>query len=164
MTDDFDAVEFDDVVAVALARSVARADGPRPQVKAQLLARVSVPPVPAGFSFRYDAERDWVPHPVPGILMKVLALNKTNNYATLLLDVAPGTRFPPHRHTGDEECYVVSGSLYTCGRRLGPGDFVHADGDTDHGELWTEEGCRVILIVPPEDYFPEPHSYKRPEE
>ena len=24
----------------------------------------------------------------------------------------------------------------------------------DHGELWTEEGARVLLVVPPEDYMP----------
>jgi anti-sigma factor ChrR (cupin superfamily) len=87
--------------------------------------------------------------------MKVLALNKARGYATLLLDVQPGTRFPQHHHGGAEECYVVSGSLFTCGRRLGPGDFVHADADTNHGELWTEEGCQVILVVPPEEHLPE---------
>ena len=34
---------------------------------------------------------------------------------------------------------------------LGPGDFVHADGGTDHGELWTDVGAQVLLIVPPDD-------------
>jgi anti-sigma factor ChrR (cupin superfamily) len=83
----------------------------------------------------------------------VLARNAERGYATLLLDVAPGTRFPSHHHEGAEECYVISGSLFTCGRRLGAGDFVHADGNTDHDELFTEEGCRVLLVVPPEDYM-----------
>ena len=27
--------------------------------------------------------------------------------------------------------------------------------ETDHDALWTEEGCRVLLVVPPEDYMPE---------
>ena len=53
-----------------------------------------------------------------------------------------------------ERGYVISGSLYTCGRRLAAGDFVHADAETEHGELWTEEGCRGILVVPPDDYLP----------
>ena len=88
--------------------------------------------------------------------MKVLAVNHEAGYATLLLDVAPGTRFPAHHHGGDEECYVLSGSLYTCDRRMTAGDFLHADANTDHGELWSEEGCRVLLIVPPEDYIPLP--------
>ena len=150
-----DRIEFDDRLAVALAAAAA---GPVPSggVKARLMSRVrSTHEVPAGFSFTYDSGGEWLPHAVPGIRMKVLALNKARGYATLLLDVAPGTRFPAHHHGGAEECYVVSGSVFTCGRRLAAGDFVHADGGTDHGELWTEEGCRVILIVPPEEHLPD---------
>lgn len=148
-----DVIEFDDVVAVALARLAADAAGPRPEVKARMLARLAEPPVPPGFSFRFEREGDWLPHPVPGIRMKVLALNRRSGYATLLLDVAPGARFPAHHHDGAEECYVIAGSLHTCGRRLVAGDFVHADADTDHSELWTDEGCRVLLVVPADDYL-----------
>jgi anti-sigma factor ChrR (cupin superfamily) len=88
--------------------------------------------------------------------MKVLALNRTTGYAMLLLDAAPGTRFPPHHHGGAEECYVVSGTVYTCNGRMTAGDFLHADGDTDHGELWTDEGAKVILVVPPDEELPDP--------
>jgi len=127
----------------------------RPQIKTSLLGRLgAAAPVPDGFSFRLDGEEDWIPHVVPGIRMKLLARNDARGYVTLLLDVAPGSRFPAHRHGGDEECYVISGSLYACGRKIGAGDFHHADGGSDHGELWTEEGCRVLLIVSPEDYLP----------
>lgn len=157
MTNDADAVEFDDQVALALAALTVRDDvAPPPQVKDRLLARVQTSPAaPRGFFFRFDHDGDWLPHPVSGIRMKVLALNRTAGYATLLLDVAPGTTFPAHHHGGPEECYVISGSLITCGRRLVAGDFVHADGDTDHGELFTEEGCRVLLVVPPEEHLPD---------
>ena len=152
MTED-DNVEFDEIVALGLAAAQG-GPAPRPDVKARLMARSAASADPAGFAFHYASDNRWLPHPVPGIRMKVLALNKVRGYATLLLDVAPGTRFPAHHHGGAEECYVVSGSIFTCGRRLGPGDFVHADGDTDHGELWTDEGAQVILIVPPEEHLP----------
>jgi len=89
--------------------------------------------VPHGFSFRLAASDQWLPHPVPGIRMRVLSVNRNNGYATLLLDVAPGTRFPAHHHAGAEECYVISGDVNTLGRRMGPGDFLHADHGTDHG-------------------------------
>ena len=154
---DADAVEFDDMIAVALARFASSArEAPRAEVRQQLLARLVDPPEPAGFSFHFAADPAWLPHPVPGIRMKVLAKNRRSGYATLLLDVAPGTRFPPHHHGGAEECYVISGSLYTCGRRLEAGDFIHADADTDHGELWTQSGCRVLLVVPDEEELPDP--------
>jgi len=153
MTQDTDIVEFDAIVSLALASGVEGPE-PGPDLKRKLMQRIAAPAVPAGFAFHHASDDRWLPHPVPGIRMKVLALNKTRGYATLLLDVEPGTRFPSHHHGGAEECYVVSGSIFTCGRRLGPGDFVHADADTDHGELWTDEGARVILIVPPEEHLP----------
>jgi quercetin dioxygenase-like cupin family protein len=154
MTRDLDdVVEFDEIVALALG-DLATGPAPRPSVKAQLMARIAErASVPAGYAVRVERNDDWMPHPVPGIRMKVLAVNRQSGYATLLLDVQPGTRFPAHHHNGDEECYVVSGSILTLGRRLGPGDFVHADRGTEHGELWTDEGARVLLVVPPEDYM-----------
>ncbi len=155
MTDEIDTVEFDERVALALAVAAA-ADGPAPvpDVRRRLLERVRATREPAGFVFHWARDDRWMPHPVPGIKMRVLAVNKKRGYATLLLDVAPGTRFPQHHHGGAEECYVVSGSLFTCDRRLQAGDFVHADENTDHAELWTEDGCQVILVVPPEEHLP----------
>jgi anti-sigma factor ChrR (cupin superfamily) len=153
--DTVDPIEFDEVLQLALAESAAAAGvSPSPDLKRRLMHRVHEATEPSGFSFTWRADDNWIPHVVPGIRMKVLALNKQRGYATLLLDVQPGTRFPAHHHGGAEECYVISGSLFTCGRRLDAGDFVHADGDTDHGELWTEEGCQVILVVPPEEHLP----------
>ncbi|MGH9141069.1 MAG: cupin domain-containing protein [Vicinamibacterales bacterium] len=153
MSDDDESVTFDDLVALGLA---AAASGPQPGplVRQRLMTTIAASAEPAGFTFHHASDDRWLPHAVPGIRMKVLALNQARGYATLLLDVAPGTRFPSHHHGGAEECFVVSGSIFTCGRRLGPGDFVHAEADTDHGELWTEEGAQVILIVPPEEHLP----------
>ncbi len=150
MPDQTDAVEFDELVAYALAEA-AWGTAPRPALKSLVLARVAQEAaVPAGFAFQFAAD-DWLPYPIPGIRMKVLARNEISGYATLLLDVAPGVRFPAHHHRGAEECYVISGSIQTLGRRLGAGDFVHADAGTDHPELWTEEGARVLLVIPPEE-------------
>jgi anti-sigma factor ChrR (cupin superfamily) len=155
MNDERDVMEFDEAVAVALAETAAAGSpGPRPELRQQMMARVRAATEPAGFAFLWRRDNQWLPHPVPGIRMRILALNKRRGYATLLFDVAPGTRFPAHHHGGAEECYVVSGSLHTCGRRLTAGDFVHADEHTDHGELWTDEGCQVILVVPPEEHLP----------
>ena len=153
--DDLDVIEFDELTSLALAEAGAiGAPEPRAEVKRLLMERVRAIQAPEGFVFKWADDNRWLPHSVPGIKMKILAVNTRRGYATLLLDVAPGTRFPAHHHGGAEECYVVSGSLFTCGRRLGAGDFVHADAETEHGELWTEEGCRVILVVPPDEHLP----------
>ena len=145
-----DCVEFDDVVTVALASLVSGPE-PRPIVRDRLMAQIAADAAtPPGFAFRFAKDDDWEPYPVPGIRMKVLSVNRRSGYTTLLLDVQPGTQFPAHHHDGDEECYVISGSVLTLGRRLGPGDFIHADAGTDHAELWTDEGARVLLVVPPD--------------
>ena len=155
MTNDTDLVEFDEAVALALAEAAASA-APRPDVRRLLMDRVRAATEPSGFAFHWTKDEQWLPHPVPGIRMRVLSVNRNNGYATLLLDVAPGTRFPPHHHAGAEECYVIAGAVYTWGRRLGPGDFLHADPGTDHGELWTDVGAQVLLVVPPDDDLPNP--------
>ena len=158
MTDDSnDPIEFDEVTLLGLAWAADTGETPSAHVKQHLMERIysTADAIPAGYSV-IESAAGWLPHPVAGIKMKVLSLDRRRNFATVLFDVAPGSRFPQHHHDASEECYVLSGSLYACGRRLVAGDFIHADGDTDHDELWTEEGCRVMLVVQPEDYFPEP--------
>jgi len=107
-----DDVGFDDIIALALARAADAGVAPSPDIKARLMARVQSSPsptlLPAGFRFDLETGGSWQPHPIPGIRMRVLALDRERDYATLLLDVAPGTSFPPHHHDGPEECYIVS--------------------------------------------------------
>ena len=142
-----DVIAFDESVSLALART-ALGPTPRPELKDRVLARLTPrAAAPAGFVFHLAGNDDWLPHPVPGIRMKVLAANRSRGYATLLLDAAPGVRFPPHHHTSDEGCYVIAGSVETLGRRLEPGDFLHAEAGTHHSELSTETGALVLLVV-----------------
>jgi anti-sigma factor ChrR (cupin superfamily) len=146
-----DSVEFDERLALALAEG-ALGPSPSADIRSRMMARVAeAASIPRGFLLKLAATDDWRPYPIPGIRMRVLAVNQANGYATLLLDAEPGVRFPAHHHAGSEDCYVLSGSLHTLGRRLGPGDFLHADSGTDHPEMWTEEGAQVLLVVPPED-------------
>ena len=134
-------VEFDEATLLALAHDALPVEGPRADVRTRLMTRVAeATPVPPGFAFSFSDE-GWQPYPLPGIRMKVLALSRAQDTATILIDAGPGARFPSHHHGGDEECYVISGDVNTLGRRMGPGDFLHADAGTDHGELYTEHGA-----------------------
>ena len=47
---------------------------------------------------------------------------------------------------------MISGSLTVEGRVLRAGDFHHAEGDSDHGELSTDEGVEVLLVASASDY------------
>jgi anti-sigma factor ChrR (cupin superfamily) len=72
----------------------------------------------------------------------------------MLLKGEPGASYPAHRHTGPEECYVIRGSLVVEGQLLRAGDFHHAEGDSHHGELHTDEGVEVLLVAAASDYLP----------
>jgi anti-sigma factor ChrR (cupin superfamily) len=125
-------------------------EAPSPGVKAALLARIGLPSnhtVTAG-------DGEWVQTPVPGVRMKVLAIDRARDRVTMLIRGEPGARYPAHRHSGPEECYVIRGSLLVEGQLLRAGDFHHAEGDSDHGELRTDEGVEVLLVAAASDYLP----------
>lgn len=133
--------------AEALAAAVPSV-APPPRVREQLLAKLA----PAPFTFLMSDE-GLEPHPLPGAQVKVLSHDRDRGIVTLLLRAPGGTVHPGHHHSGAEECYVIAGDVTVAGRRLGPGDFHHADAHTDHGPLTTDHGATVLLIVAAEDYL-----------
>ena len=134
-------------VSVEIAAGASREE-PSPEVRGALLARVAAP---SNHTIT-AADGAWVETAVPGVRIKILALDRARDRVTMLLKGEPGARYPAHRHSGPEECYVISGSLHVEGRLLRAGDFHHAEGDSDHGELWTEEGVEVLLVASASDY------------
>jgi anti-sigma factor ChrR (cupin superfamily) len=102
----------------------------------------------------WNSDDDWVATPLAGIRMKVLAVDKTRSLATLLIRAEAGAVYPPHRHHGPEECYVISGSVIIAGRVLRAGDFHHADDQFEHAEITTTEGAEVLIVGAIEDYLP----------
>jgi quercetin dioxygenase-like cupin family protein len=125
-------------------------EAPSPHVKAALLARIAAP----AHHTITSREGEWVQTPVPGVRMKILAIDRARDRVTMLVRGEPGATYPAHRHSGPEECYVIRGSLVVEGRLLRAGDFHHAEGDSDHGELHTDEGVEVLLVAAASDYLP----------
>ncbi len=137
---------YDASVEIALS---ANGEEPSPGVRAALLASIATPASHTTTS----TEGEWVETRVPGVHLKILAIDRPRDRVTMLLRAEPGARYPAHRHSGPEECYVIRGSLIVEGRVLRAGDFHHADGESDHGELRTDEGVEVLLVASPNDYL-----------
>jgi anti-sigma factor ChrR (cupin superfamily) len=121
---------------------------PPPGARERLLRRVDGSRL---YSVLAD-EGSWLPGPVPGTRIKLLSIDRRRDSATLLMRVDPGARYPAHHHTGGEDCYVISGEIIVQGRRLHAGDFHRAEPDSDHGELASETGAEVLLVVAAADY------------
>jgi quercetin dioxygenase-like cupin family protein len=133
-------------VSVEIASS-ASGEEPPSWIRDSLLARVAAPRNRTIAS----TEGEWVETAVPGVRIKILAIDRARDRVVMLLKAEPGARYPAHRHSGPEECYVISGSLTVEGRVLRAGDFHHAEGESDHGELWTDEGAEVLLVAAASD-------------
>ena len=136
---------YDASVEIAASAS---GEEPSPMVRDALLARVAAP---ANHTIT-STDGEWVETAVPGLRMKILAIDRARDRVTMLLKGEPGARYPAHRHSGPEECYVISGSVMVEGRLLQAGDFHHAEGASDHGEAWTDEGVEVLLVASASDY------------
>ena len=159
---------FRDVVAAIAAATTPPQTAP-PALRSRILDRVRTTPqqrpasttpqpatipasqtIPPGFAFAFG-DGAWTPTAVPGLEIRVLTVNTAAGYRVLLGKLAPGTRFPHHKHkTGAEELFVVSGDLFTAGRHMQAGDFLHADAGTDHPDLWSPNGCVALIMEPVE--------------
>jgi quercetin dioxygenase-like cupin family protein len=151
-------------VSATLALAAPQMDPPA-RVRDRLMAAIAADPAataaagapavrPANYTLGAD-EGQWNPTPFPGITMKILAIEPARNLVTMLLKGEPGARYPSHRHSAGEECYVIAGSVVIEGRVLHAGDFHHAEADTDHGDIYTTEGTEVLLIAAVSDYLPD---------
>jgi anti-sigma factor ChrR (cupin superfamily) len=69
----------------------------------------------------------------------------------MLVRLAPNTSYPPHRHAGFEELYLLEGELWIENRKLEPGDYNRAEAGTSDHRVWSETGCMCLLITSPSD-------------
>jgi anti-sigma factor ChrR (cupin superfamily) len=83
----------------------------------------------------------------PGISCKLLATDTENNRVTILVRLAPGTDYPPHRHAALEELHMLHGELIVGDKKLYAGDYLRSEpGSVDH-RVWSETGCMGVLIT-----------------
>jgi anti-sigma factor ChrR (cupin superfamily) len=100
--------------------------------------------------FRFVSANDregWKPLPVPGAWIKLLSLERDRGYAVLLGKLDAGVRYPAHVNVGPEDFCILSGDLHVSGRRLGPGDFHHADAGSYHEVNYSEQGCTLMAVL-----------------
>jgi quercetin dioxygenase-like cupin family protein len=95
-------------------------------------------------------ETDWEAV-APGISCKLLATDENKERVSMLVRLAPGVEYPPHRHAGVEELHLLDGELWIDELKLVPGDYYRAEpGSSDH-RVWSETGCTCVLMASPQD-------------
>ncbi len=104
-----------------------------------------------GFDYVLSGQGLWQDTPFPGVQFQVLHYNEKADLLTQLVRLAPGARFPAHRHGAAEQCLVLEGIVSLGTLKLRPGDFNLAAANTVHNETTTEEGCVLLIVSNPHD-------------
>ncbi|MCU0545495.1 MAG: cupin domain-containing protein [Oscillatoriaceae cyanobacterium Prado104] len=86
----------------------------------------------------------WRPFRVPGISIGNLYIDKQKCEITCLMRLDAGVTFPPHRHTGPEEIFVLEGDLTVEGEICYQGDYVRSVPGSAHSPF-TEKGCLLLI-------------------
>jgi hypothetical protein len=99
-----------------------------------------------------EPEARWVGAPewkevAPGISCKVLATDVAKERVSMLVRLAPGVAYPPHRHADIEELHLLDGELWIDDRKLYPGDYSRAEPGTSDSRVWSETGCTCVLVT-----------------
>lgn len=123
---------------------------PPAELRTRVLAGVRETPQNS-HTVRADEGR-WMVLPFPGVKVKLLSTDDQRGTATILMALDPGSRVPAHDHHGDEESYVVSGSCRIGAVGLKQGDFHRAGAGSHHGDVVSDEGCVLLLVVDQDDY------------
>ena len=87
----------------------------------------------------------------PGISVKLLATDTEKDRVSMLVRLAPGAAYPPHRHGDVEELYLLDGELMIDEKKLYPGDYNRAEAGSADQRVWSETGCTCVLITSVED-------------
>jgi hypothetical protein len=102
-----------------------------------------------------SARPDWVEPAwkdvAPGIACKLLAKDAARDTISMLVRLAPGAEYPPHKHAGVEELHLLDGELWINDRKLYPGDYNRATPGTSDVRVWSETGCTCVLVTSSRD-------------
>ena len=87
----------------------------------------------------------------PGIHCKILSVDASRDYLSMLVRLAPGTDYPSHTHAGVEELHLLEGELWIDDRKLFAGDYYRAEPGTTDRRVWSETGCTCVLSTSTQD-------------
>lgn len=144
---------------VGLLGTAVKPVAPPSGLRRRLLDRIAPPPagpqltaqpagLPAGLAALARAnDMPWKPTPFAGIRSKRLFTNSSDGTTVWLVNMAPGSFYPPHHHTAIEHTFVVEGDIVFDGYSLSAGEYQAALPDSDHDKpITTRNGCTVLII------------------
>jgi hypothetical protein len=125
---------------------------PRRSLRAATISMIQAEesPAPTKIVVRSDEGR-WRPSGLPGIMIKLLFVDRERSRKIYLARIEPGSTYPDHRHSGVEELLLLEGDLQVDGIELAPGDFLLALPESIHRNSFTASGCLLYASAALDD-------------
>jgi len=130
---------------------------PPPGLRRRVLAAVEAAPAVAQVWKRWDrspatdlhvvrsGQGDWETV-APGVDARQLYVDHQRDSITMMVRMAPGASYAPHRHAGPEQCYVLEGDLFDGSQTFYAGDFQCAGVGSVHDVQSTRNGCLLLIV------------------
>ena len=104
------------------------------------------PDAPGDHLLVRGTESTWEESGFPGVRVRRLFVDETNDQVTMLVRMDPGAGYPAHRHFGPEECYVLHGDLRVADVVLRAGDYQRLAPGSIHADHHTQDGCTLFIV------------------
>jgi anti-sigma factor ChrR (cupin superfamily) len=105
------------------------------------------------FAMRSDAIQ-WCSPGIPKVEIAILYIDQAKREKVGLLRAEPDMSYPPHRHGGVEEIYMLSGDLVLEGITYYPGDYIRSATNSPHGVAYSASGCMFFFRSSLADEYP----------
>lgn len=92
-------------------------------------------------------ELDWKVPSWPGVRLAFLHSDRSTGDATVLIELAPNTSYPAHKHLGPEEVFVVAGSYRDAVGEYLEGSLQRFGKGSKHAPLALAEGALLLARV-----------------
>jgi anti-sigma factor ChrR (cupin superfamily) len=137
---------LDPAVVSRLAAAIAPAElaqADRDAMHNRIMRRIEEEAPPGTFT-RRAADMKWV-SAGPGVEVKMLRMDRDRHDQTVLIRMQPGAVVVGHRHTQEEECFVLEGEIFIGNHRLGQGDMHIARPGVEHEPIRAPRGALLMI-------------------
>jgi ChrR Cupin-like domain len=102
-----------------------------------------------------SAQLKWRSGRIPKVEVAILHIDPVQRERVGLLRAEPDMAYPPHRHGGTEEIYMLSGDLTLEGITYYAGDYIRSAPGSTHSPASSAGGCMFFFRSSLDDEYPQ---------
>jgi anti-sigma factor ChrR (cupin superfamily) len=99
-----------------------------------------------------SGELEWKKHPVKGLMMAVLKVDRQKREISALIRAEVTVDYPSHRHATGEEIFMLEGELIDRGVTYKAGDYIYSKAGSVHTPV-AIAGCMFFVKTSLDDNF-----------